>query len=121
MINMDNLFPFIIASAAFALYVTCPRMTAMIDTQSRVSGINPILVIALGCVLGIPLFAVLLYVLQHWGVGTAVLLAAALDVGAMLLMGHVNLRAGIELGVITIFVYAGIRIAPLIAKLFAPS
>jgi len=117
---MNRVFSFAIASLAFALYVTCPRMTAMINTQSKISGIKPMLVIALGCVLGIPLFVALLYALQHWGVGVAVLLAAALDIGAMLLIGQVNLKAGIELGVITIFVYAGIKIAPLIAELLAP-
>lgn len=79
------------------------------------------LVIALGSVLGIPLFAVLLYALGHWGMGTAALLAAVLDVGAMLLIGEISVKAGIELALTTVFVYAGIRIAPPIAKLLVPA
>lgn len=105
----------IVASVAFALYVTCPRMTAMIATQTKISGLNPYLMISLGCILGIPLFIMLFYTLQHFGVGATVLLAAALDVGAALLFGNLNLKLGIELIVITIFVYIGIRVAPLIA------
>ena len=109
--------PLIVASIAFALYVTCPRMTAMIAAQAKISGLNPVLMISLGCMLGIPLFLLLFYTLQHFGVGVTVLLAAALDIGAALLMGALNLKAGIELVVITVFVYIGMRVAPLIADI----
>ena len=109
--------PLIVASLAFALYVTCPRMTAMIASQAKISGLNPVLMISLGCMLGIPLFLLLFYTLQHFGVGVTVLLAAALDIGAALLMGALNLKAGIELVVITVFVYIGMRVAPLIADI----
>jgi len=109
--------PLIVASIAFALYVTCPRMTAMIASQAKISGLNPVLMISLGCMLGIPLFLLLFYTLQHFGVGVTVLLAAALDIGAALLMGALNLKAGIELVVITVFVYIGMRVAPLIADI----
>jgi hypothetical protein len=112
--------PFIISSLAFSLYITCPRMTAMIASQAKIAGVNPIIMIALGSIIGIPFFAVLFYVLQSYGVGAAVLLAAALDVGAALLVGNLNLRAGIELAIITVFVYVGMRVAPLIAKLLVP-
>lgn len=112
-----SLSPLIVASIAFALYVTCPRMTAMIASQAKISSLNPVLMISLGCLLGIPLFIILFYILQHFGVGATVLLAAALDVGAALLIGKLNLKVGIELGVITIFVYVGMRIAPLVAKI----
>lgn len=105
----------VVASVAFALYVTCPRMTAMIATQTKISGLNPYLMISLGCIIGIPLFFVLFFVLQRYGAGATVLLAAALDVGAALLLGNLNIKAGIELVVITVFVYAGIRVAPTIA------
>jgi hypothetical protein len=79
--------PFIVSSLAFAPYITCPRMTGMIATQAKLSGINPLLTISIGSMLGIPMFILLYYILQHFGVGAAVLAAAALDVGAALLMG----------------------------------
>lgn len=82
-----DISPLIVASSAFALYVTCPRMTAMIATQAKIGDLNPILMISLGCILGIPLFIGLFYTLQHFGVGATVLLAAVLDVGAALLVG----------------------------------
>jgi len=89
----------------------------MIASQAKISGLNPVLMISLGCMLGIPLFLLLFYTLQHFGVGVTVLLAAALDIGAALLMGALNLKAGIELVVITVFVYIGMRVAPLIADI----
>ena len=111
----------IVASIAFALYVTCPRMTAMIATQTKISGLNPYLMISLGCILGIPLFIMLFYTLQRFGIGATVLLAAALDVGAALVLGKLDLKVGIELMIITVFVYVGIRVAPLITNLLISS
>jgi hypothetical protein len=96
-------------------------MTAMIAAQTKISGLNPYLMISFGCMLGIPLFIVLFYTLQHYGVGVTVLLAAVLDVGAALLLGSLDLKVGIELVVITIFVYVGIRVAPLIANYLTSS
>ena len=105
-----------IASVAFALYVTCPRMTAMIVTESKISGLNPTLVIILGCIFGIPLFLILLYTFQHLGVAATVLLAAIFDLGAALLLGSIDIKSGMELIIITVFVYAGMRLAPVIAE-----
>jgi len=73
---------FLIAALAFALYITCPRMTAMIATQAKLTGINPLLTIAVGSLLGIPMFIILYYILQRFGVAAAVLAAALLDIGA---------------------------------------
>ena len=113
--------PFMISSLAFALYITCPRMTAMIASQAKITGVNPIIMISLGSIIGIPFFMLLFYALQNYGVEAAVLTAAALDVGAALLVGKLNLRAGLELAIITLFVYVGMRVAPLIAKTLTPN
>ena len=67
---------------------------------------------------------VLLHVVLHVTAlrgGAAVFTAAVLDVGAALLVGGLSLRAGIELGIITVFVYVGMRVAPYAAKLLVPS
>ena len=108
---------FLLSSLAFALYITCPRMTAMIATQAKLTGINPFLVILTGSLLGVPMFYLLYLILKHIGVGAAVIAAALLDAGAALLMGGLDLKAGIELAIITVFVYIGIRVAPIAAKL----
>ena len=106
---------------AFSLYITCPRMTAIIASQAKITGVNPMIMITLGSIMGIPFFILLLYALQIYGVEAAVLLAAALDMGAALLVGNLNLRAGIELAIITVFVYVGMRVAPLMAKVLTPN
>lgn len=78
--------PFIISSLAFALYITCPRMTAMIASQAKITGVNPLIMISLGSIIGIPFFVLLFYALQNYGVEAVVMTAAALDVGAALLV-----------------------------------
>ena len=59
----SSLSVLIVASVAFALYITCPRMTATIATETKISCLNPFLMISLGCLFGIPLLIMLLYVL----------------------------------------------------------
>ncbi len=110
----------IIAAVAFAMYVTCPRMTAMIATEMKVSDLNPVLTISLGCILGIPMFLILYYTLKNFGVEVTVLLAAIFDVGAALLIGKLDMKAGLELLIITLFVYAGLKIAPLLVNRLIP-
>ncbi len=113
---MKEIFPVFIASLAFALYVTCPRMTAMLVSQAKIMRISPLVVIALGCMLGIPLFIILFYTLKFWGLTAAIVLAAVFDFGAAILLGALNVKAGLELAIITAFVYVGIRLAPWIAN-----
>jgi hypothetical protein len=90
-------------------------MTGMIATQSKNILVNPYYMIMLGSLLGIPAFMLLYKILATFGLGAAVLSAALLDVGAALLIGSMNVKSGIELMIITVFVYIGIRIAPLVA------
>lgn len=45
-----------------------------------------------------------------------VLLTTVLDVRAALVLGNLNIKAGIELMIITIFLDIGIRVAPIIAN-----
>lgn len=52
----------------------------------------------------------------EWGV-LAIIFAVAGDLAATALLGLVDLRSGVELAVITVFVYTGIRVAPLMSRL----
>jgi len=97
---------------AFALYILCPRMTAMIAAQSRVSGVSPYAAVVLGALISAPMFAGLVHVYRTAGLEAAVAAAALADLLAALLLGTLDLRAGLELLVMTAFVYAGIRAAP---------
>jgi len=107
----------LIASVAFGSYVICPRMTAMIVQQAKVENLNVNLVIVIGALISIPLFALLAYILIKFGLEWAIIFAAAGDLLAALLLGVVDLRSGLELAIITVFVYIGIRLAPIITRL----
>jgi hypothetical protein len=107
----------LISSIVFALYITCPRMTGMIATQAKTLDISPYYMIALGSVLGIPAFWLLYHVLSTHGVEAAVLTASALDMCAALILGSMSVKSGVELFIITLFVYIGMRVAPLVASL----
>ncbi len=107
----------LLVSVAFALYILCPRMTAMIVAQTKAGMVNPYQAISLGALLSIPLFALMVMVYLRLGVEAAVILAASADVAAAVLLGVLNVEAGLELAVITLFVYAGIRAAPRLAGL----
>lgn len=93
----------------------------MMATEAKISSLNLFLIVSLGCMFGIPVFVVLFYVLRHLGVEGTVLSAAALDVGADLFIGKLNLKAGIELMVISVFMFVGVRVAPLVANLLTSS
>ncbi len=105
----------LISSLAFGLYVICPRMGAMMVQQAKTKGVNLYAVITLGALISIPLFILLSNILLKFGMEWAVLFAAAGDIAAAALLGLVDLKSGIELGIITVFVYIGIRVAPLIS------
>ena len=67
--------------------------------------------------ISIPLFLILARVTIKFGTGWAVLFAAVGDIAAASLLGVVEPRIGIELAVITVFVYVGIRLAPMISNI----
>ncbi|MCD6458554.1 MAG: hypothetical protein J7K82_06860 [Thermoproteales archaeon] len=106
----------IIASLAFGLYVLCPRMSAMIVQQAKLKKVSVPAVIVLGTLISIPLFIILVNILVNFGLEWAILFAALGDFAAAVLLGTIDVKAGLELAIITLFVYAGIRLAPAIAE-----
>jgi hypothetical protein len=108
---------FLTASLAFGLYVICPRMSAMMVQQTKIRGLNLYTVIVLGALISIPLFVILSGILVRFGMGWAIIFAAVGDFAAAVLLGLIDLKSGIELAIITVFVYIGIRVAPLISRL----
>ena len=115
--KMKELLVTLIASLAFGLYVICPRMSAMLVQQAKVKGLNINAVIVLGALISIPLFIILAEIIIKFGVIWAIVFAAIGDFAAAALLGTVDLKAGVELAIITVFVYVGIRLAPIIANL----
>lgn len=97
-----------LSSLAFALYVLCPRMSAMLAEKAQ--GLErPHSYSAWTTILYTALLPPLKYP-REIGLLWAVLLAAIADFAAAALLGVVELRVGVELAMITIFVYAEIRI-----------
>ncbi len=107
----------LIASLAFGLYVICPRMSAMMVQQAKVKGLNLYAIIVLGALISIPLFVILSRILIKFGIGWAIIFAAVGDFAAAALLGAIDPRTGVELAIITVFVYIGIRLAPVISGL----
>ena len=99
------------------MYVICPRMSAMIVQQAKVKGLNLNAIIVLGALISIPLFVILSRITIRFGTGWAILFAAVGDVAAAALLGVIDPKIGVELAIITVFVYIGIRVAPAISNL----
>jgi hypothetical protein len=108
----------LIASSAFGLYVICPRMSAMMVQQAKMKGLNLYAIIVLGALISIPLFVILSRILTRFGTGWAIIFAAAGDLVAAALLGVIDPKTGVELATITVFVYLGIRLAPVISGFF---
>jgi len=104
----------LIASSAFGLYVICPRMSAMMVQQAKMKGLNLYAIIVLGALISIPLFVILSRILIRFGVGWAIIFAAVGDFAAAALL--IDPKTGVELAIITVFVYIGIRLAPVISN-----
>ena len=105
----------LIASLAFGLYVICPKMSAMIVQQAKVKDLNLNAIIVLGALISIPLFVILSRITIRFGAEWAILFAAVGDVAAAALLGVIDPKTGVELAIITVFVYVGIRVAPVIS------
>ena len=92
-------------------------MSAMMVQQAKIRGLNLYTVIVLGALISIPLFVMLSGILVRFGMGWAIIFAAVGDFAAAALLGLIDLKSGVELAIITVFVYIGIRVAPLISRL----
>ena len=80
-------------------------------------GLNLYTVIVLGALISIPLFVTLSRITIRFGTEWAILFAAVGDVAAATLLGVIYPKTGVELAIITVFVYIGIRLAPVISGL----
>ena len=62
-------------------------------------------IIVLGALISIPLFMILSNVTIRFSTELAILFAAVVDVAAAALLGVIEPKAGVELAIITVFVY----------------
>ena len=92
-------------------------MGAIMVQQAKIKGLSIYAVIVLGALISIPLFLALSVILIRFGMEWAIIFAAVGDFAAAALLGLVDLKSGVELAIITVFVYVGIRLAPWISEL----
>jgi hypothetical protein len=117
LLNSSDWTTLLVSALAFGLYVICPRMSAMMVQQAKIKGLDIYAVIVLGALVSIPLFLILSGILIRFGMEWAIIFAAVGDFAAAALLGLVDLKSGVELAIITVFVYVGIRLAPWISEL----
>lgn len=66
----------------------------------------------------IPLVPAMVLVFAEFGVPGALIFCVLTELGAALFMKEISAEAGIETIVIAVFVFIGVKVAPLISKVF---
>lgn len=105
----------LIASAAFACFILCPRMAGMANVIAAASKTNLVTVAAVGTLVSLPLIMAMVMIFEHYGLWAALALAVFTDILAALIMGAISWRSSFETLVIAGFVLAGVRVASLIS------
>ncbi len=105
----------IIASAAFALFILCPRMAGMTKVISDASHTKLIEVVVLGTVVALPLIIAMVLIFARYGLMAALAFAVLTDFASALLMREISMKAGLETLIIALFVLIGVRIASIVS------
>ncbi|MBN1140452.1 MAG: hypothetical protein JXB25_01455 [Deltaproteobacteria bacterium] len=108
----------LIASAAMAMFIVCPRMAGMVHVISRHSQVSLVATALLGSVLSIPLVVAIVLVFAKTGLWGALTFCVLTDFAAAYVMKEMSLQAGVETLIIALFVVLGVNLAPRIAGLF---
>lgn len=105
----------IIASAAFALFILCPRMAGMTKVISDASGIELIKVVVFGTVVALPLIIAMALIFSRYGLIAALAFAIVTDFISALLMREISLKAGVETLITALFVIMGVKVASMVS------
>ena len=105
-----------VTSVAFAFFILCPRMVGMASVIANIQGVNSWLAVTLGAIMAIPLFLLMYWVFQKFGMGYAIGLAVITDIVAALVMGAYSWKSTVSIIVIAVFVWAGVATSNLITK-----
>ena len=105
----------LIASAAFALFILCPRMAGMANVIANASKVNLILVAVIGTLISLPLIVLMVIIFHRYGLWAALAFAVFTDVLAALTMGAISWKSSFETFIIAAFVVVGVRVAALLS------
>jgi len=108
----------LMASLGFGLFVVCPRMAGMMHIIHQNSKVPMIATVLLGILISVPIMLLMVYVFGKFGIWGALAICVGTDLTAALIMKNISIRAGIETFIVALFVIAGVKIAPMISKIF---
>ena len=101
-----------------ALFIICPRMAGMVYIIAKHSQVSLVYTALFGSIIAIPLVVAMVWVFAGFGLWGALAFCILTDLGAAFVMKEIDIRAGIETLVIAVFVIIGVKVAPLITKVF---
>jgi hypothetical protein len=107
----QDFFAYAVASAAFAMFIVCPRMAAMTNICYRHVTGNLVVLVILGTLVSIPLLIIMVSLLTRWGFAAALGFAIVTELLAALIMGIISRKAAVEILIISLFVISGSRLA----------
>jgi len=105
----------LVASAAFALFILCPRMAGMANVIADATKVNLILVAVIGTLISLPLIVLMVIIFRQYGLWAALAFAVFTDALAALTMGAISWKASFETFIIAVFVIVGVRVAALLS------
>jgi hypothetical protein len=101
----------IIASAAFALFILCPRMAGMTNVISDATHVELVKVVVFGTLFSLPLIIAMALIFQRYGLVAALVFCVITDFAAAFAMREISMKAGVETLIIALFVIMGVKIA----------
>jgi len=107
----QDFFAYGLASAAFAMFIVCPRMAAMTNICHRHVTCNLVVLVILGTLVSIPLLIIMVSILKRWGFAAALGFAIVTDLLSALIIGVISRKAAVEILIISLFVISGSRLA----------
>ncbi len=105
----------IIASAAFAFFILCPRMAGMTKVISDASHVELVKVVVFGTIFALPLIIAMALIFARYGLIAALIFAIVTDFASALLMREISMKAGVETLVIALFVIIGVKVASMVS------
>jgi hypothetical protein len=108
----------IMTAVAFAFFIVCPRMAAIIHVICKNSNQPLFATVLIGSIIAIPLVLIMVFVFSKTGITGALIFCVLTDLISASLLGGIEKKAGLETIVIAIFVLAAVKIAPLVSGIF---
>ena len=105
----------LIVSAAFALFILCPRMAGMTKVISNASNVDLVKVVVFGTVVALPLIIAMALIFARYGLVVALAFCVVTDFAAAFAMREISMKAGLETLIIALFVIIGVKVASIIS------